>query len=91
MSAKFRQMLRLAETSLIVRLKVSFRLGFIGVAMDNVAERCWAQLEGLRHRVHSVCNRSDPQELSSIDAELIEVRDLVWRSLQSASRQQGRD
>jgi hypothetical protein len=59
--------------------------------MDNVAERCWAQLEGLRHRVRSVCNRSDPQELSSIDAELIEVRDLVWRSLQSASGQQGRD
>jgi len=53
--------------------------------MDDAAERCWAQLEGVRSRMHSICKHADPKELSSIDAEIVEVRDLVWRSLRGSA------
>jgi len=50
--------------------------------MENISEECWARIESLRHRIRPIGIAGDKVELASIDAEIIELRDFVWRALQ---------
>lgn len=51
--------------------------------MEHISEQCWARIESLRHRVKSVCREADKDELASIDAELVELREIVFTSFQA--------
>lgn len=44
--------------------------------MGNVSEECWVRIESLRYRIKSI-GGVDRQELASIDAEMVELRDYV--------------
>jgi hypothetical protein len=49
--------------------------------MDDVSEQCWARIESLRYRIKSICVAADEAERASLDAEIIELRDIVWEAL----------
>ena len=51
--------------------------------MDSVTEQCWARIESLRYRVKSICHEADPDEVQSVDAELIELRDMMCGALEA--------
>ncbi len=52
--------------------------------MEHISEQCWAMIEGLRHRVKSICIGADKDEFASIDAEMVELREIVFTSLKGS-------
>ncbi len=51
--------------------------------MESVAEQCWTTIEGLRHRVKSLCRTADEGELASVDAEMVALREFVFAALKA--------
>lgn len=51
--------------------------------MDSVSDQCWARIESLRYRVKSICHEADPDEFQSVDAELIELREVMCSALKA--------
>ena len=51
--------------------------------MEHFSDQCWASFESLRYRVRSICQSADADELASIDAEMIELRELTCTSLRA--------
>jgi hypothetical protein len=51
--------------------------------MEHIAEQCWTRIESIRHRVRAVCGGADKDELASVDAELVELREFVFASLRA--------
>lgn len=49
--------------------------------MEDISEQCWARIESLRYRIKSICITADEAERASLDAEMIELRDIVWEAL----------
>jgi hypothetical protein len=49
--------------------------------MNINAEEFWGEMEGLRHRIRSICRERNPEEHASIDAEMINLRERVWAAL----------
>ncbi len=49
--------------------------------MQHISEECWGRIEALRQRVKSVCTGEAVGEHASIDAEMIELREIVWAAL----------
>lgn len=52
--------------------------------MDHISEQCWARIESVRYRLKSICSGADEAEVASLDAEIIELRELIWMSLRAA-------
>jgi hypothetical protein len=50
--------------------------------VEHISEQFWARIEGLRHRVRPICIEAHKDELASLDAEMIEIRELVFAALQ---------
>ncbi|MEA1070913.1 hypothetical protein [Sphingomonas sp. LY160] len=51
--------------------------------MDSVSDQCWARIESLRYRMKSICHEADPDEIESVDAELIELREVMCGALKA--------
>ncbi len=49
--------------------------------MEHISEQCWTRIESLRHRLRSICREADRDELASIDAEMVELREVVFTAL----------
>lgn len=49
--------------------------------MEHISEQCWARIESIRYRIKSIRVALDEAERASLDAELIELRDIVWEAL----------
>lgn len=56
--------------------------------MTDISEQCWARIDSLRFRVKSVCNAADPAELRSIDAEMVELKEMVCSHLDAQARRE---
>lgn len=54
--------------------------------MQHISDDCWTRIESLRHRVKSICIGADKDELASVDAELVELREIVFSSLQGSGQ-----
>jgi hypothetical protein len=55
--------------------------------MEPISEQCWTSFEGIRHRVKSICRNADGDELASVDAEIVALRELVFNSLRAHERE----
>ena len=55
--------------------------------MESISERCWTNIEGLRHRIKSICRNVDEDELASVDAEIVALRELVYTSLKAREKE----
>ncbi len=51
--------------------------------MEPISEQCWTSFEGLRHRVKALCRSADEDEMASVDAEMVALRELVVTSLKA--------
>ena len=49
--------------------------------MEDVSEQCSARIESVRYRIKFIRVALDEAERASLDAELIELRDIVWEAL----------
>ncbi len=54
--------------------------------MQHISDECWARIEALRQRVKSVCTGEAEAEHASIDAEMIELREIVWAALKPVNQ-----
>lgn len=75
---------RIARAKLDLRIpRLSYDM-IVGRSMlEHISEQCWTRIESLRHRVKSICRGAHEDELKSIDAEMVELREIVFTSLKA--------